>query len=314
MIFVACVNSTRVVCSDSSRMPHRARVFKSVNYLHTHYEWAARTSLSVILTLSVLARVQMWFNLTINLSAKRVMCWRCWPDIILYIQTSVCATHLIEIELVDFAIHRRCHILGGGCNWNFCMILDDWASLINLHQWRNMCHKSGVKGAREKKESSKIYYELTWKNLSSWAMTVMESLSHSKERSFLLTVRTIVVVAVGCMTLAFIVGDKLSLAVIVGDGYGCVAFRFICISFILRAPGRLYARALNAITMSPRWISACEIPFASLRGDFLWRSPELSSSVLLALPWGWFSGDYVDAVRAMIEWLAMNLNLMLTIV
>lgn len=34
------------------------------------------------------------------------------------------------------------------------------------------------------------------------------------------------------MTLAFIVNEKLLLEVIVDDGYGCVAFKFICISFI----------------------------------------------------------------------------------
>lgn len=100
------------------------------------------------------------------------------------------------------------------------------------------------------------------------------------------------------MTLAFIVGDKLSLAVIVGDGYGCVAFKFICISFILRAPGRLYAQALDAITMSPRWIS-CKIPFASLRGDFLWRSLS-SPSCLLRL-----EGDFPVIMLMLFErWLS----------
>lgn len=304
-----CKQHTRRLLRFKQNASSCARIQISKLFAYTLRE-RARMSLSVILTLSALARVQMWFNLTINLSAKRAMCWRCWPDIILSLHPNECATHLIEIELVDFPIHRRCHILSGGCNWNFCVILADWASLINLHRRRNMCHKSGVKGAREKKESSKIYYEFTWKNLSSWAMTVMESLSHSKECFFLLT---IVVVAVGCMTLAFIVGDKLSLAVIVGDGYGCVAFKFICISFILRAPGRLYARALDAITMSPRWIS-CEVPFASFLGDFFMTLTGAAFALLLMLPWGWFSGDYFDAVRAMIEWLAMNLNLMLTIV
>lgn len=158
MIFVACVNSTRVVCSDSNRTASSCALMKIGKLFAYTLRVRARMSLSVILTLSALARVQMWFNLTINLSAKRAMCWRCWPDIIFSTSKRMCtATHLIEIELVDFAIYRRCHILGGGCNWNFCVILDDWASLVNLQRWRNMCHKRGVKRTREKKESSKIY-------------------------------------------------------------------------------------------------------------------------------------------------------------